>query len=258
MFRYSVGTMMCAWALGVSLSAAQGNADSKLRSGSNATAGKVEVKSVVKVFLAKDTPGYSIAYEYDFPKRDSVYIKGLGTVPAKGSFRYLTTDKQIELRDKPAGELLAIVPLQETVVVAAKPPLLSTPQLEDFPRDFQTFNWDSPKTLQERAQAVLNKYFHLVPNDECEKEVAHMRTTFTPLDAKEVATGVTAQLALLLSYPCSPKTSKYTFQVQARVMEGRTHSDVFRPTSDPTIVHLADTFVQSLVTAMKTMENNQQ
>jgi hypothetical protein len=246
--------MMCVWAFGVSVAAAQSNADSKLHSRSLAAAGKVDVKSVSKVLLAKDTPGYSIVYEYDFSERDWVYIKGLGIVPAKGSLRYLTMDKQIEVRDKPAGELLASVPLQETVIVAARPPLLPTPQLEDFSRDSQTFNWDSPKTLQERAQTVLNKYFHLVPSDECEKGVARMRTTFTPLESKDVPTGVTAQIALLLSFPCSPKTGKYTFQIQSRVMEGRTHSEVFRHTSDPTIVHLADTFVQSVVMAMKTGE----
>jgi hypothetical protein len=252
MFRYSIYTTIFVWALGVSLAAAQ-DADSRLHR-SDAAAGKVDVKSVVKIFLAQDTPGYAIVYEYDFPNRDRVYIKGLGSVRAKGSFRYLTTDKQIEVRDRPAGEILASVPLQETVIVAAKPPLLSTPQLEDFPRDFQTFNWDSAETLQERAQTVLNKYFHLVPNDECDKEVAHIRTTFTPLDLKDVSTGVTAQVALLLSFPCSPKTSKYAFQIQSRVMEGRTHSEVFRPTSDPTVVHSADTFVQGLVAAMKTGE----
>lgn len=254
MLRYSIFTLICVWALGVSLAAAQDNADSRFRRGSDAAAGEVHLKSVVKIFLAIDMPGYAIVYDYDFPKRDWVYIKGIGTVRAKGSFRYLTTDKQIEVRDRPSGAILASVPLQETVIVAAKPPLLSTPQLEDFPRDFQTFNWDSAQTLQERAQAVLNKYFHLVPNDECEKDVAHIRTTFTPLNLKDVSTGVTAQVALLLSFPCSPKTSKYAFQIQSRVMEGRTHSDVFRSTSDPTVIHLADNFVQDLVTAMKTGE----
>lgn len=250
MFRCSIFTMICAWALGLSLAGAQDNPDSR----SDVAAGKVDVKSVVKVLLAEDTPGYSIAYEYDFPKRDWVYIKGLGTVRAKGTFRYLTSDKQIEVRDSPAGEILASVPLHETVIVAARPPLLSTPQPEDFPRDSQIFNWDSTQTLQERAQTVLNRYFHLVPDDECQKEVAHIRTTFTPLDPKDVPVGVTAQVALLLSFPCSPKTKKYAFQVQARVMEGRTHSDVFRPTSDPAVIHLADVFVQGLVTAMKTGE----
>lgn len=253
MFRYFVRTAIVVGALGVLIAAAQ-DPDAKLHHGSDVAVDRVDVSSVVKIFLAQDTPGYAIVYQYDFPDRDWVYIKGLGTVRAKGSFRYLTMDKHIEVRDRPAGEILATVPLQETVVVAAKPPLLSTPQLEDFPRDFQTFNWDSAKTLQERAQTVLNKYFHLVPSDECDKEVAHMRTTFTPLDLKDMSTGVTAQLALMLSYPCSPKTGKYAFQIQSRVMEGRTHSGEFRPTNDPGIVHLADTFVQGLVAAMKTGE----
>ena len=209
----------------------------------------------MKVYLAEGTPGYSISYEYDFPQRRSVFIKGLGTVPAQGSFRYLTRDTQIEFRDGPAGPVLAQVPLQPTVIVAAKPPLLATPEVTDFPADFQMFIWESPKALQERADVVLNKYVHLAPGSECEKGRVNLRTTYTPLELKNAPAGVTAQVALLFLFPCDPAPGKYSFQVKSRVMEGRTHSDEFRPTRNPDIVHAADSFVQSLVAEMKVQEN---
>jgi hypothetical protein len=109
--------------------------------------------------------------------------------------------------------------------------------------------------LQERAEAVLNKYFHYSPNPECRKEVAELTTTFTPLELKNVGPGVRARVALLISYPCSPQGGKYSFQIKSLVMEGRTHSDDFRSTSDPAIVRSADSFVQLLIAEMKVGEN---
>src|SRR5437870_10533867 len=61
--------------------------------------GKVDVKSCVKVFIGKDTSAYSVSYEYDFPGRSSVHVKGLGEVPAKGSLHYLSVDKELEFSD---------------------------------------------------------------------------------------------------------------------------------------------------------------
>lgn len=215
---------------------------------------KVDLTSVVKVLLAKDAPGFSIAYDYNFPQRSSVYLKGLGMVPASGSFRYLTTDTNVEFRDAPGGAILASVPLQETVVVASKPPLLLTPQNGEFPDSAQTFIWDSSNPLQERAEAVLNKYFHYTPSTDC-REMAYLRTTFTPLDLKDVGPGVKAEVALLISYPCTPSGGKYPFQIKSLVMEGRSHSDDFRVTSDPSIVRSADGFVESLIAEMKAGES---
>jgi len=253
MLQHTFLSIMCVGALGASL--ASGQTSATLPPESGATPAKVNLRSVVKVFLANDTPGYSIAYEYDFPQRRSVYIKGFGTVPAKGSFRYLTPDTQLEFRDSPAGQVLARVPLQQTIIVAAKPPLLPTPEVKDFPDDSQMFVWESPKTLQERADTVLNKYFHLAPNSDCEKGTVFLRTTYTPLELKNSPVGVTAQVALLLSFPCDPASGKYFFQVKSRVMEGRTHSDEFRPTRDPDLVRAADSLIQSLVAEMKVREN---
>jgi hypothetical protein len=230
---------------------AQGDAS---KSSSAQNAAKVDLTSVVRVLLAKDTPGFSIAYDYEFPQRSSVYLKGLGMVPGTGSFRYLTTDTNVEFRDAPGGAILASVPLQETVVVAAKPPLLLTPQNGEFPDSAQTFMWDSSNPLQERAEAVLNKYFHYAPSTDC-REMAYLRTTFTPLELKNVGPGVRAQLALLISYPCTPSSGKFPFQIKSLVMEGRSHSDDFRITSDPAIVRSADGFVESLIAEMKAGES---
>ena len=166
----------------------------------------------------------------------------------------MTTDRELQFRESPGGKILSRLALEETVVVAARPPLLPTPNAEDFPREFQSFTWDSQKTLQERAQSVANKYFHLAASGDCDKGESHLRTTYTPLEMKKAASGVTAQVAVLISYPCDPKTASYQFKVQSLVMEGRTHSDTFKHTYDPDVVHAGDVFVQNLIAEMKSGE----
>src|SRR5439155_18613012 len=96
----------------------------------------VDVTSAVKVFVATDTPGMFFPYRYDFRGRRTVYIKGLGTVPGRGEFEYLTREPGLEVRDAPGGAVLASVQLKETVVVAAKPPLNYVPPEKEFPPAF--------------------------------------------------------------------------------------------------------------------------
>jgi hypothetical protein len=210
----------------------------------------VKLKNVVKVLLTKDKQGYLISYEYNFPQRQWVYIKGIGTVPAKGKFRYLTSDSQLEFRDRLDGEVLVRVPLQETVIVAATPPLLPTPDIKDFPKEALRFDWVSSATLQERAQIVLNKYFRLAQDSDCVNGSINMTTTFAPLEVKNLPPGTTAQIALLLSYPCITNSGKYSFKMTFRAMEGRTHSDDYRQTKDSKIIQAASSFVRDLVSEM--------
>jgi hypothetical protein len=243
----------------VSLAAAQETTGDRRLASPDSQSGSVLIRTAVKVFLAPDVPGYAIAYEYDFPQRQSVYIKGIGTVPAHGLFRFLTADKELEFRDGPTGRVLKTVPLKETTVVASKPPRLDLPAIDDFPRDFQTFVWDSRNALQERAQIVLGKYFHLATGPDCrnEADMESMRTTFVPLDLKNTVPGATAQVALLVSFPCKPRSDKYSFQVKSRVMEGRTHSDEARSTRNSDILNLSDEFVRKLVAEMRTSDGGE-
>jgi hypothetical protein len=249
--RFGILALLCTGAIAAAPKGKQGNGVSLQP---NATAGKIDIKSVVKVLTGKDTLGYSIAYEYEFPQRASVYIEHLGTVPAKGHFRYISMDKQLEFREGPKGNTLATVPLQETIIVAAKPPLMEMPDESEFPEALQEPTWDSPNPLHERANEVLGKYFHYHPRSD--KGVVYLRTTFTPLPLIGVRQGVTAKLALLLVFPDHPEPGKYSFSVKSLVREGRTHSDEFRPTTDTAVMGSANLFVSKLVAEMKAPEAN--
>jgi hypothetical protein len=101
--------------------------------------GRVNVKNVAKVLITKDSPALSVTYEYDFPGRSSVHVGSLGTVPARGAFSYIATDKRLVFTDPTNGNVLADVELKETVIVAARPPLTQIPSEHDFDPAFRSF-----------------------------------------------------------------------------------------------------------------------
>jgi hypothetical protein len=222
---------------------------SQLQSGQIVPHNAVQVKGVVKVFIAKNIPAFLLEYDYDFPEHPTVYIAGLGTVPGKGNFRYFSTGKTLEFRDDKSGALLVEVPLKETVIVAAKPPLNEIPNQAQFPPSFQSFPWETPSSLPEIANTVLGKHFHYLPQQGDSK--TFLATTFTPLSLHDVPHGVLGQVALLFSFPYDSSSNKYFFHVQSIVQEGRSHSDEFRPTSNYTIHQAANNFIADLVKEMK-------
>jgi hypothetical protein len=234
--------------------AASGFAQTALQPGASLSpSGKVEVKHCVKVFIAKDAPAHSVDFEYDFPKQPRVFVKGLGVVPPKGSFRYLTADGQLEFRDSPSGAVLAAVSLHETVIAAAKPPLNLVPNEKDFSSAFQSFPWEGSASFTESSNSVLNRHCRYLPREE--KGVTYLLTTFAPVplpDNPGLPQGVTAQVALLISFPHDATSRRSFFHVQSVVREGRSHSDEYRVTTDPAILAAADSFISTLVAEMKT------
>jgi hypothetical protein len=204
----------------------------------------IKVVTVVKVFIAKDLPAYSVTYNYDFPQQSAVFVKGLGTVPPKGKLSYLSRDNQLEIRD-PTGGLLVRTDLAPTIVAAAAPPLNMIPSEREFPDEFQAFPWDSRKSLLVSSNAVLNRYFRYLPRED--KGRTFLVTTFTPLQLQNASAGIRGRMALLLSFPYDPAAGGYTFHVQSLVKEGRDLSDALRPPTDKSIVPAADTFVRNLI-----------
>jgi hypothetical protein len=214
--------------------------------------GRVEILSCVKVLIERDKPAYLISFEYDFPNRSVVHLKGLGQVAAKGSFQYLSEDKELEFSEVGTKEVLVRVPINETIIVAAKPPLNQVPGENEFPPARRTYTWESPRALQERANAVLGKYFNYVPRES--KDTTFLATTFTPIPLKGVPDGVLGEIALLITFPSGAGEKAFSFDVRSLIKEGRTLSDEFRPTSNRTIVDSAKDFVDSLVKEMKAAE----
>jgi hypothetical protein len=213
------------------------------------SSGTVKIKNCAKVFVAPDKTGLSVSYDYAFPGRSTVRISGLGEVPATGSFHYITLGKQLEFKDSTSGMLLARTPLVETVIVAAKPPLNQIPNDGDFQTAFRSFTWVSSQNLQERTDAVLSRYFRYLPRED--HGTTFIATTFTQLQLEGSPHGVLGQVALLISFPYETIPGKYSFHIQTAIREGRSLSDEYRVTGDPTIIRAADSFVDGLVVEMR-------
>lgn len=61
--------------------------------------------SVAKILIGTDMPAFLISYSYDFGDRPAVQIKGVGIVPPKGQFHYITQDHELTFTD-PASDRL--------------------------------------------------------------------------------------------------------------------------------------------------------
>lgn len=211
----------------------------------------VKVETVNKVRIATNSSAYLISFKYDFGKRSPVYIKGLGIVPSKGEYHYISQEQELEFLDPTDNSLLVRVPARETAVVAATPPLNEIPNEHEFPSAFRSFLWDTPASLLERADETLGKYFNYLPHEN--NRVTYLTTTYTPLtlDKRLIDRGILAQIALLISFPYDPATGHYSFRVQSLVKEGRPLSDDLRPTKSDDILKAAAGFVDRLVVEMK-------
>jgi hypothetical protein len=208
-------------------------------------ANRVNVKRVVKVFITKTTPAYSIEFEYKFPDRTKVHIQNIGIASASGHFNYLTTDDSLMFRDADSGAMLTNIRLRETITSAAKPPLNEIANETDFPAAYRSYRWQGHEGLPLRANSVLGKYFRYRPSERDGR--TFIMTTFSPLEVRGVREGILGQIAVLVSFPYDAATDTFDFHVQSLVREGRTHSDEFRPTSNPMLIRAADAFIDNLV-----------
>jgi hypothetical protein len=250
--RDARGVSACRWVAAAVLPAAVLSAAAALQigRGPDVAVGSVQVRRVVKVPSGPDAAtGYSIDYSYVFPGRDLVHVKNLGIVPGKGSFQYISGERELQFRDAASGEVLQTVPFEETIVAAGNGTSASDiPREWEFPPEFRSFAWTSTSSLQERANVVFNQYFRYWPREYDKK--TYLTTTFTPLQWHNPPVGVLGQTALLLSFPFEFTSHGFSFHVQTIVREGRTHSDKYLPTKNASMVVAANRFVDRLFVEM--------
>jgi hypothetical protein len=213
----------------------------------------VHLLSAQPVYVAEGVKGHEVAYKFEFRDRSLVYIKALGTVPAKGSFRYLTTEDQIAFLAGPEGPSLAMIKIAATIQVAAQPPLNEVASLAQFPRAYRSYPWASATPLISVANDVLQLYFRYEPQNT--NGLTQLVTTFTPLVDPNHRDGVLADAALLVSFPYDHPSDNtgalFDFHVQTFVREGRKKSPDFRATEDRALNMAADQLIASIVADMR-------
>lgn len=112
---------------------------------------KVEVTRVVS-YGSDVLPLFEVTLTYSFDSQQTVWLKGLGVLPAKATLSYFATTKELEFRDSPRGGSLVAIPLRSTFFPAIAGPIF--PAISDFhnPGPKRV----SVKSLEEITKAVLD------------------------------------------------------------------------------------------------------
>jgi len=189
---------------------------------------KVHVKSVIEKSTSADKVVYDIAYSYDFKGRDTVYVEGLGTVPAKGMFRYMTSGRKLAFRQFASGPVIANVWLEETTAIAGNGST-DLPKDSDFPQFFRSSTWVAPPTFPEAAVKVIQKYFPSGYDARQEGQVIYYMTTYSSLT---VADGnLRSQIAVRISQPYdrdNRDSNKFNYHIQFVARDRPRLSDTWR------------------------------
>jgi hypothetical protein len=187
----------------------------------------VKVKSVI----ARSSPAdnkvvYEINYGYEFKGRDSVYVKGIGIVPAKrDGVSYLTSETELEFRESAGGAVIVSVPLQETIVTQGGG-VTELPQETEFSTAFRTGVWKRPVTFHENASRVIGKYFPFGYVARNKEQVNYYVTTYRNL----VIPGGTlrSQISVMVSQPYDSGANGFTYRVQFVVRDRPRMSTTWR------------------------------
>jgi hypothetical protein len=218
---------------------------------------KVHVKSVVEKSTSADKVVYEIIYSYDFKGRDTVYVDGLGTVPAKGKFRYMTSGRKLEFRQFAFGPLIANVWLEETKTIAGDG-ATDLPKESDFPQFFRSSTWVPPPTFPDTAVKVIQNYFPSGYNTRQEGQVSYYITTYSRLP---VADGnLRSQIAVRISQPYDREADKFNYHIQFVHRDRPRLSDTWRYGNDcnPLTITAALELINKLVGELSATGGNRQ
>ena len=141
-----------------------------------------------------------------------MHISGLGDVPAKGSFKYLTDANSLIFSDPTTGKVLQDVKLRETVAVAGKSPLNQVPDDKDFDSAGRVFRWTSGQSFLAKADEILGKYVSYQPRQA--GGITEIATTFAPIAATIGGESVPGRVALLFSFPYEKDATGFAVQIR--------------------------------------------
>ncbi len=165
---------------------------------------------------------YKVSFEYAFRDRNTVYIDGVGTVPAHGRLGYLTSGNSIRFLDSFGGKPLYIIPIVDPVQMMGSE-ATDLPKETAFPEGYRQGTWISEKPFAIAALEVLDRFFPNGYRAYKRAERQFFLTTFAmlpPLDDR-----LTAKVAVLVSSPADadPRNLRFTLQFVAR--ERRSHTE---------------------------------
>ena len=188
---------------------------------------------------------YSVSYSYRFQNVAGVVVEGLGSVSPAGQLRYLSPGRHVNFRAVGTGALLATLPLEETVFVAALTPVADLPRQSDFPAQSEIELARIPAPVfRSSIFQVLNRYFQCMPRDD--GPVSYIWTTYSPLQIENGPKNILGRIAIQISFPFERNPDGFQFRIQALIREGRPQSEDWRPPETQAVVDAGNGFVKRL------------
>lgn len=216
----------------------------------------VTVATVLERTTAENRVVYQITYSYEFKGRSSVYVKGIGSVPPKGEFSYMTSEPLLEFRESAAGAVITVVQLEETIRTMGSDST-EFPEESRFPAFFRSGSWTPPTTFPGAASSVIQKYFPSGYNARQTGQVSYLVTTYRNLEIPNPGSDVAiqnlrSQIAIILSQPYDSAGNRFNYHIQFVARDRPRMSSTWRYGDDrnSATITAAQEFINKLVTEM--------
>ena len=217
---------------------------------------RINVQRVIK----RSAPGgqltYEITFDYEFHDRPSVYVPGLGSAPAKGSFSYKTFEPRLEFMDSPNGRVLqSLAPSPTSAEMGIDS--TETPKQSDFPAVARIEHWKPPLMFPTAAAGVIQKYFPFGFIAQAIGATNFYITHYRGLQTSDAQ--LRSQIALMISQPYTQDKDTLEYHVQFIARDHPRLSATMRYAEDRSQLTLdaAKTFVDQFISELKADRSQQ-
>jgi hypothetical protein len=210
---------------------------------------KVKILGVIEKTTSGGKVIREVSVSYDFKDASNVRFVGLGLVPAKNSYTYLTSSSEIKFLSKDLNQVIYTAPL----VITAEPmgaEAVDLPKESDFPPQFRSKYYTPDTLFTEVMLNVVQKYF---PSGFLPYQTGPINsciTTYRNLPVPDP--NLRGQLALKISQPYDVRSHKLTYRIQFIERDRPRLSDTWRygtrvskTTSDASALFI-ETFLKEL------------
>lgn len=209
--------------------------------------------TVLSVVSTQDSEGrtlYNVSYSYKFSDRASVYVDGLGTLPASGMFKYLTALPRLTFRESAGGPLLVTIPLKETIKSMGGGGVEFPPASSFAAAPSRYGEWSSSTSFARHAMRVLDKYFvsgyEAFPCDDRQCYRTTFRVIPLPRNRK-------VKVAVIISRPSPESGVPDSFRLQYRAYQ-KTGSGLWDEEIEEAPRTALDGFINELLRALEEKE----
>jgi hypothetical protein len=203
----------------------------------------LKMGQVTSVQMPSGETLYSIEYDYDVPGRLTVYIDGLGILPAKGHAAYFTPSNTISIKGSFKGPILKSHTFDVNKIAKGSTGV-EFPSFEDFKGVSVTGQLPPNQSFYSPVQTLLQKYFISGHRPGSQPGgINYVVTSYSEWPAKERSRFLEG--ALLISFPHGDPDGQVRYHLSVLAREkGRMSSQPASSSLRPLQVRARDEFVR--------------